>query len=782
MGIKGIYKELGPGKRVSLSKLTADSFENLGRPLRIAIDIAIWQFQTQAARGGTNPAIRTLFYRLTRLLSTPIQPIFVFDGPYKPAIKRGKRSGRGDGVASAQAKRLIRLFGFAVHDAPGEAEAECALLQQHGIVDAVLSEDVDTIMFGCTMTLRNWSAEGKSAKTPTHVTLYDVEDIKKAGLGLDREGMVLVALMSGGDYLPEGIPGCGVKVACEAARAGFGKSICRLKSSDTAGIRAWRADLVHQLQTNEKGYFRVRHKALAVPEDFPNVEVLRYYTHPVVSKTADVPAVRQKFNQQRDMQLDGLREFTRETFDWDYRIGAIKFIRVLSQALLVRQMLQDQAGTENHVQKITGRRKHFSTDATSELRVSYIPGDVVPIDLSAEVDEAISSGREGLALNSDEEFEAPEETPDSAAKGKVFDVTKPDLAWVLESVARTAVPSAVVSWEEAEAAKALRKSPAKKRTTTTSRTKKATDPQKGAMDQFVKTTKATQLQASTTKIKPPSSPPKQTSPRRPTFRRPQTPPPAPSSSKPSTPSTTGSLVRFTADWTISSSQNASHRTPPASTRQRTTRPATQYHPETIVLSSSPAADEGVFDETGPGDGREVAESVRAILAEGGARGEVSGRARRSGREVLREEQPKPARLKQTSMDVFAKRQPKVPAPTTTPPKRYPQSSADQPITIDSSPISPTPLSPSKRHSSQPSSPPLRTTSPSPSPRKKKLFIPRTSGAAGFFETLEVEQDDVDDVFGVQTKRLEARGVRAGVVRWSDVTEIDLTGEDDDWKF
>lgn len=46
-----IYKELGPGKRISLSKLASDSFENHNRPFRLAIDIAIWQFQNQAARG-----------------------------------------------------------------------------------------------------------------------------------------------------------------------------------------------------------------------------------------------------------------------------------------------------------------------------------------------------------------------------------------------------------------------------------------------------------------------------------------------------------------------------------------------------------------------------------------------------------------------------------------------------------------------------------------------------------------------------------------------------------
>ncbi|TIC96861.1 Flap endonuclease GEN-like protein 1 [Colletotrichum higginsianum] len=257
MGIKGIYRELGTGQRISLAKLAVEKLESSGRPLRIAIDIAIWQFQAQAARGGTNPAIRTLFYRLVRLLSLGIHPIFVFDGPHKPAFKRNKRSGRGDGVATAMAKRVTRLFGFPVHDAPGEAEAECALLQQKGIVDAVLSEDVDTIMFGCTRTLRNWTAEGtRGSKTPTHVSLYDVNALLSTGTGLDREGMVLVALMSGGDYLPEGVPGCGVKLACEAAKAGFGKSLCRLKIDDDIQFEEWRAKLRHELRTNESGFFR----------------------------------------------------------------------------------------------------------------------------------------------------------------------------------------------------------------------------------------------------------------------------------------------------------------------------------------------------------------------------------------------------------------------------------------------------------------------------------------------------------------------------------------------
>ena len=46
-----IYQEIGPGRRVALSKLAAEKFEETGRPLRIAIDVSIWLFQIQASKG-----------------------------------------------------------------------------------------------------------------------------------------------------------------------------------------------------------------------------------------------------------------------------------------------------------------------------------------------------------------------------------------------------------------------------------------------------------------------------------------------------------------------------------------------------------------------------------------------------------------------------------------------------------------------------------------------------------------------------------------------------------
>lgn len=501
--IPSIYKEIGAGKRVSLCKLAIDHLEQTGRPLRIAIDFAIWSFQAQAARGGANPAIRTLFYRLVRLLSLSIVPVLVFDGPKKPAFKRNKRSrGPGDSVSVAMAKRLVKLFGFHIHDAPGEAEAECALLQQQGVVDAVLSEDVDTIMFGCTLTLRNWSSEGtRAAKTPTHVSVYDIRDLGQGETGLDREGMVLVALMSGGDYIPEGVPGCGIKVACEAAKAGFGKRLCRIKRSDQDALRVWREELMSELRTNESKFFRVKHKALTIPDEFPSMEVLRYYTHPVVSQAEAIERLKRELPSRREVDIAGLRAFTAETFDWTFKIGAVKFIRVLAPGLL-NQALMDLSNKQLEsddldvrefveaklVKSITTRRTHFNTDGTPELRISYIPNDVVGIDLDAEEDEVTSTyGRSGLALNSDDEVD--EQVGDAeAGPKKVFDPLQPDLVWVPETVAKLGVPLAVEDWEGRQRAKQLakgiRKAPAAKKPR-----KKASDMPIGALDQYVKSTK-----------------------------------------------------------------------------------------------------------------------------------------------------------------------------------------------------------------------------------------------------------------------------------------------------
>lgn len=369
-------------------------------------------------------------------------------------------------VPNMLTKQLLKLFGFPFHMAPGEAEAECALLQKKGIVDAVLSEDVDTLMFGCGKTLRNWSSEGtRGNKSPTHVTVYDAETTRTGPSGLDREGMVLIALMSGGDYAPEGIPGCGIKIACEAARAGFGQSLCQLKKSDDASFAAWREHLVHEIHTNESKFFRQKHKSLHTPTDFPNREILGFYTHPVVSSSSKIDSLKSEIVWDGELDVQGLRVFVAEAFEWTHSIGARKFIRGLAPALLVQKLrlrADRRASGYNdlvltainemeYVREICGQRTHFSTDGLPELRVIYHPNDIVGLDLNAELDDNEDIGRDGLATHDEEPIELDEDDESSNRRGpSQYDPTLPDKLWIPRTIAKVGVPLKVEDYEESQ--------------------------------------------------------------------------------------------------------------------------------------------------------------------------------------------------------------------------------------------------------------------------------------------------------------------------------------------
>ncbi|KAL8793867.1 MAG: hypothetical protein Q9195_003593 [Heterodermia aff. obscurata] len=513
MGINNLYKEIGPGERAALSKLAVQHYERHGRPLRLAIDISIWNFQNQAASGGKNPELRTLYYRLLRLLSLFIQPLFVFDGPDKPPFKRGVRTNPNAAAASAyfshHTKHLLRLFGFPIHLAPGEAEAECALLQREGIVDAVLSEDVDTLMFGCTVHLRNWSSAGSKGKTPTHVDLYKADAIE-AKCGINREGMILIALMSGGDYVPGGIPGCGIKTAYEAAKGGFGSELCKLHDEDVEGLNQWRDWLKHELNTNEGGHFRKSHKALRIPETFPNKIVLSYYTHPATSSAEELEHLSSNLSW-GECNVRQLRLFVANMFEWENLPGAKKFIRGLAPALLIQRLCNRAGKTKDDlafqeieerrlVKSICGHRKHFDTDATPELRLNFVPNEIVKLDLEEEHVAPVTV-RSSTSSSSSAEEEASQQSGQLATRSprkprapSLYNPSEPQRLWVLETYVKIGVPLIAENWYEdmrhpktfatrkVQGAGTPKKSKPKPKTTDGGM-------KRGALDSFVKSTK-----------------------------------------------------------------------------------------------------------------------------------------------------------------------------------------------------------------------------------------------------------------------------------------------------
>ena len=102
------------------------------------------------------------------------------------------------------------------------------------MIDAVLREDVDTMMFGLNITLCRWSLHNQ-----IYVDMYKAE-ITKQQTSIDDEGMILIALISGRDYFC-GISECGspMKIASleEQIRTSFRECVHLLKETLRSKIR-----------------------------------------------------------------------------------------------------------------------------------------------------------------------------------------------------------------------------------------------------------------------------------------------------------------------------------------------------------------------------------------------------------------------------------------------------------------------------------------------------------------------------------------------------------------
>ncbi|XP_068196435.1 probable flap endonuclease 1 homolog isoform X3 [Antennarius striatus] len=113
------------------------------------------------------------------------------------------------GAASSQTKnclQLLKLLGVPVIQAPGDAEALCAQLVREGTVDAVASEDMDTLPFGANILIRN-----VNAKKDSEVVEYSLPKLLEK-LQISHQEFVDLCILLGCDYCDK-IAGLGPKRA-----------------------------------------------------------------------------------------------------------------------------------------------------------------------------------------------------------------------------------------------------------------------------------------------------------------------------------------------------------------------------------------------------------------------------------------------------------------------------------------------------------------------------------------------------------------------------------------
>ncbi|KAJ3899576.1 PIN domain-like protein, partial [Lentinula edodes] len=295
MGVAGLWPLLEPTQSVTtLIALSLTKFGATSRGFRIGIDASIWFFHTEYGKEGENPELRMLFFRCAQLLSQGFLPLFIFDGPLRPDIKRRKQINKSANKLVTGMQDMIEAFGFEYHTAPGEAEAELAFLNRIGLIDGILSDDVDNFLFGAHTVIRNRSSTHAGAKsTIEKAKVYTYTLPHPAFPDLNRENLIFIALCSGGDY-GTGLDNCGIKISYGLARAGFGKQLCQAalnhdQNSDQLKnfLKHWKSELTQELRTNASGFLPQKSPKLAstIPDSFPEIDVLLAYMRPITSES-----------------------------------------------------------------------------------------------------------------------------------------------------------------------------------------------------------------------------------------------------------------------------------------------------------------------------------------------------------------------------------------------------------------------------------------------------------------------------------------------------------------
>ncbi|KAJ7031997.1 hypothetical protein C8F04DRAFT_1108860 [Mycena alexandri] len=248
MGISGLLPAL---KSISTQKHLS---EFAGQTL--AVDAYVWLHRgvftcaTELATGkDTHKYVDYAMHRVRLLRHHKIEPYIVFDGGPLPAkkgtevdrqAKRAEHLALGNALAAqgktSQARehyvkcidvtpqmafqfiKALRAESVPYVVAPYEADAQLAYLERIGLVDGIITEDSDLLVFGCRTVLFKMDAVSSTAICIDRAEFASVAPADGITLtNWSDTQFRAMAILSGCDYLPS-IPGIGLKTACTLLR------------------------------------------------------------------------------------------------------------------------------------------------------------------------------------------------------------------------------------------------------------------------------------------------------------------------------------------------------------------------------------------------------------------------------------------------------------------------------------------------------------------------------------------------------------------------------------
>ncbi|CAE8581033.1 unnamed protein product [Polarella glacialis] len=239
MGIKGLMKFLQDACPKAIREIDSQAAYT-GRLMAIDASMCLYQFliMIRENRSGSYQSLTNeegqvtshiigMLTRTIKLMESGIKPVYVFDGK-PPELKMheldARRAKRTEATASLQVaieagdaegilkstkatvrvskeqneetKRLLRLMGLPVVEAPSEAEATCAALCRDGKVYAAATEDADCLTFGTKILVRNLMAPEAAKKQILEVSL----EIALQQLNVTMDQFIDFCILSGCDY------------------------------------------------------------------------------------------------------------------------------------------------------------------------------------------------------------------------------------------------------------------------------------------------------------------------------------------------------------------------------------------------------------------------------------------------------------------------------------------------------------------------------------------------------------------------------------------------------
>lgn len=193
-------------------------------------------------------------------------------------------------------KSMLQLFGIPYVVAPMEAEAQCAFLESVGLTDGTITDDSDVWLFGGRLVYKNFFNQNR------HVEKYRAEDIERL-LGVGREHLICVALLTGSDYTT-GVDGVGCVRALEILAEFPGHGLDSLRS-----FKQWWKS-VHENQSRAALSSLRRNLAeLQLGDAFPSEFIAKAYLEP------EVDTDREPFSWAQP-DFDGLRQMAFKKMGW----------------------------------------------------------------------------------------------------------------------------------------------------------------------------------------------------------------------------------------------------------------------------------------------------------------------------------------------------------------------------------------------------------------------------------------------------------------------------------